>query len=67
MLINGWVNRVATASALLKMAHLGPLIGRRTWEADRDLGALIWWTAAASRAHIGIYSTDGKWIVEGTA
>ena len=49
------------------MAKLGPLIGRRTW------GGLIGISGAPDLVDggrvtvptFGIYSTDGKWIVEG--
>ena len=68
MLINGWSGSGGDCFPLyFKMAHLGPLIGRRTW------GGLIGISGAPDLVDgggvtvptFGIYSTDGKWIVEG--
>ncbi|MFI5167448.1 MAG: PDZ domain-containing protein [Thermoanaerobaculales bacterium] len=68
MLINGWSGSGGDCFPLyFKMAHLGPLVGRRTW------GGLIGITGAPNLIDggtitvptFGIYSTDGKWIVEG--
>ena len=68
MLINGWSGSGGDAFPLyFRMAHLGPLIGRRTW------GGLIGISGAPTLIDggsvtvptFGIYSTDGKWIVEG--
>ncbi len=68
MLINGWSGSGGDCFPLyFRMAHLGPLIGRRTW------GGLIGISGAPDLVDggsvtvptFGIYSTDGKWIVEG--
>jgi tricorn protease len=68
MLINGWSGSGGDCFPLyFRMAHLGPLIGMRTW------GGLIGISGApgfidgggVTVPTFGIYSTDGKWIVEG--
>jgi tricorn protease len=68
MLINGWSGSGGDCFPLyFRMAHLGPLVGRRTW------GGLIGISGAPDLidgGHVtvptfGVYSTDGKWIVEG--
>jgi tricorn protease len=68
MLINGWSGSGGDCFPLyFKMAGLGPLIGRRTW------GGLIGISGVPDLIDggtvtvptFGIYSTDGKWIVEG--
>ncbi len=68
MLINGWSGSGGDCLPLyFRMAHLGPLIGGRTW------GGLIGISGAPELVDggtvtvptFGIYSTDGKWIVEG--
>ncbi len=68
MLINGWSGSGGDCFPLyFKMANLGPLIGKRTW------GGLIGISGAPGLVDGGgvtvptfsIYSTDGKWIVEG--
>jgi tricorn protease len=68
MLINGWSGSGGDCFPLyFRMAGLGPLIGRRTW------GGLIGISGAPDLIDggnvtvptFGIYSTDGKWIVEG--
>jgi tricorn protease len=68
MLINGWSGSGGDCFPLyFKMADLGPLIGRRTW------GGLIGISGAPDLVDggnvtvptFGMYSTDGKWLVEG--
>ncbi len=68
MLINGWSGSGGDCFPLyFRMAHLGPLIGMRTW------GGLIGISGApplidgggVTVPTFGIYSMDGKWIVEG--
>ena len=68
MLINGWSGSGGDCFPLyFRMAHLGPLVGMRTW------GGLIGISGAPGLIDgggitvptFGIYSTDGKWIVEG--
>jgi len=68
MLINGWSGSGGDCFPLyFRMAGLGPLIGRRTW------GGLIGISGVPDLIDggnvtvptFGIYSTDGKWIVEG--
>ena len=68
MLINGWSGSGGDCFPLyFRMAGLGPLIGRRTW------GGLIGISGAPDLVDggsvtvptFGIYSTEGKWIVEG--
>jgi len=68
MLINGWSGSGGDAFPLyFKQAGLGPLIGTRTW------GGLIGVSGSPSLVDGGgvtvptfaIYSTDGRWIVEG--
>lgn len=68
MLINGWSGSGGDAFPYyFKHAGLGPLIGRRTW------GGLIGISGTPSLVDGGnvtapsfaIYSTDGKWIIEG--
>ncbi|WP_306590193.1 S41 family peptidase [Geothrix sp. 21YS21S-4] len=68
MLINGWSGSGGDCFPFLfKQAGLGPLIGRRTW------GGLIGISGAPNLIDgggvtvptFGIYSKDGKWIVEG--
>ena len=68
MLINGWSGSGGDAFPLyFRMAHLGPLVGMRTW------GGLIGISGApplidggsVTVPTFGIYSTEGKWIVEG--
>jgi tricorn protease len=68
MLINGWSGSGGDCFPLyFKMANLGPLIGRRTW------GGLIGISGAPDLVDggnvtvptFGMYSTDGKWLVEG--
>jgi tricorn protease len=68
MLINGQSGSGGDAFPFyFKKAGLGPLIGARTW------GGLIGMTGAPSLVDgggvtvptFGIYSTDGKWIIEG--
>ena len=68
MLINGWSGSGGDAFPLyFRQAGLGPLIGRRTW------GGLIGITGAPGLIDggsvtvptFGIYSKEGKWIVEG--
>jgi len=68
MLINGWSGSGGDCFPLyFRMARLGPLVGMRTW------GGLIGISGAPGLIDgggitvptFGIYSTDGKWIVEG--
>jgi tricorn protease len=68
MLINGWSGSGGDAFPLyFKQAGLGPLIGTRTW------GGLIGISGVPTLVDgggvtvptFGIYSTDGRWIVEG--
>ncbi len=68
MLINGWSGSGGDCFPLyFRMAKLGPLVGRRTW------GGLIGISGVPDLIDgggvtvptFGIYSTDGKWIVEG--
>jgi tricorn protease len=68
MLINGWSGSGGDAFPLyFREAGLGPLIGRRTW------GGLIGISGAPGLIDggmvtvptFGIYSKEGKWIVEG--
>ena len=68
MLINGWSGSGGDCFPLyFRMAHLGPLVGRRTW------GGLIGISGTPELVDggnvtvptFGIYSTEGKWIVEG--
>jgi tricorn protease len=68
MLINGWSGSGGDCFPLyFRMAGLGPLIGRRTW------GGLIGISGAPDLVDggnvtvptFGMYSTDGKWLVEG--
>jgi tricorn protease len=68
MLINGWSGSGGDCFPFyFKQSHLGPLIGTRTW------GGLIGITGAPSLVDgggitvptIGIYSTNGEWIIEG--
>jgi tricorn protease len=68
MLINGWSGSGGDCFPLyFRMAGLGPLVGRRTW------GGLIGISGVPGLIDggnvtvptFGIYSTDGKWIVEG--
>ena len=68
MLINGWSGSGGDAFPLFfKTAGLGPLIGTRTW------GGLIGVSGnpglidggGVTAPTFGIYSLDGKWIVEG--
>ena len=68
MLINGWSGSGGDCFPLyFRQAGLGPLIGRRTW------GGLIGISGTPELVDggtvtvptFGIYSTDGKWIVEG--
>jgi len=68
MLINGWSGSGGDAFPLyFKQAGVGPLIGTRTW------GGLIGISGVPSLVDggtvsvptFGIYSTDGRWIVEG--
>ncbi|MEO8359211.1 MAG: S41 family peptidase [Vicinamibacteria bacterium] len=68
MLINGWSGSGGDAFPMyFKKAGIGPLIGTRTW------GGLIGVSGVPGLADggsvtvptFGIYSTDGKWIVEG--
>jgi tricorn protease len=68
MLINGWSGSGGDAFPLyFKQAGVGPLIGTRTW------GGLIGISGAPDLVDgggvtvptFGIYSTDGRWIVEG--
>ncbi len=68
MLINAWSGSGGDAFPLyFKAAGVGPLIGTRTW------GGLIGITGAPPLVDggpvtvptFGIYSTDGRWIVEG--
>jgi tricorn protease len=68
MLINGWSGSGGDCFPLyFRQAGLGPLIGRRTW------GGLIGISGTPQLIDggnvtvptFGIYSTDGKWIVEG--
>ncbi|MCG6963232.1 MAG: PDZ domain-containing protein [Acidobacteria bacterium] len=68
MLINGWSGSGGDAFPLFfREAHLGPLIGTRTW------GGLIGISGVPQLIDggvvtvptFGIYSTSGKWIVEG--
>ena len=68
MLINGWSGSGGDAFPFyFKQAGLGPLIGRRTW------GGLIGISGnpplidggTVTVPTFGMYSTDGKWIVEG--
>jgi tricorn protease len=68
MLINGWSGSGGDCFPLyFRMAHLGPLVGMRTW------GGLIGISGVPDLIDggvitvptFGIYSTDGKWIVEG--
>ena len=68
MLINGWSGSGGDAFPLyFKQAGLGPLIGTRTW------GGLIGISGVPDLVDgggvtvptFGIYSTDGRWIVEG--
>jgi tricorn protease len=68
MLINGWSGSGGDAFPLyFRQAGLGPLVGTRTW------GGLIGISGvpplvdggSVTVPTFGIYSTDGKWIVEG--
>ena len=68
MLINGWSGSGGDCFPLFfKQAGAGPLIGTRTW------GGLIGMSGTPTLVDggyvtvptFGIYSTDGKWIVEG--
>jgi len=68
MLINGWSGSGGDCFPLFfKQAGAGPLIGTRTW------GGLIGMSGTPPLVDggyvtvptFGIYSTDGKWIVEG--
>ena len=68
MLINGWSGSGGDCFPLyFRQAGLGPLVGRRTW------GGLIGISGTPELVDggnvtvptFGIYSTDGKWIVEG--
>ena len=68
MLINGWSGSGGDAFPFyFKQAGLGPLIGRRTW------GGLIGISGnpplidggTITVPTFGMYSTDGKWLVEG--
>jgi len=68
MLINGWSGSGGDCFPLyFRQAGIGPLIGRRTW------GGLIGISGTPELIDggnvtvptFGIYSTDGKWIVEG--
>jgi tricorn protease len=68
MLINGWSGSGGDAFPLyFKQAGVGPLIGTRTW------GGLIGISGVPDLVDgggvtvptFGIYSTDGRWIVEG--
>jgi len=68
MLINGWSGSGGDAFPLyFKQAGVGPLIGMRTW------GGLIGISGVpdlvdgggVTAPTFGIYSTDGRWIVEG--
>jgi len=68
MLINGWSGSGGDAFPLFfRDRHLGPLIGTRTW------GGLIGISGVPQLVDggmvtvptFGIYSTQGKWIVEG--
>jgi len=68
MLMNGWSGSGGDAFPFyFRQAGLGPLIGTRTW------GGLIGISGAPPLVDggevtvptFGIYSTDGKWIVEG--
>jgi tricorn protease len=68
MLINGWSGSGGDAFPLyFKQAGIGPLIGMRTW------GGLIGISGVPDLVDggnvtvptFGIYSTDGRWIVEG--
>ena len=68
MLINGWSGSGGDCFPFyFKQAGLGPLIGRRTW------GGLIGISGtpelidggSVTVPDFGIYSTEGKWIIEG--
>jgi tricorn protease len=68
MLINGWSGSGGDCFPLyFRMAKLGPIIGRRTW------GGLIGISGSPGLIDgggvtvptFGMYSTDGKWLVEG--
>ncbi len=68
MLINGWSGSGGDCFPFyFRQAGLGPLIGRRTW------GGLIGISGAPALIDggnitvptFGIYSTDGKWMIEG--
>jgi len=68
MLINGWSGSGGDCFPLyFRMAKLGPLVGRRTW------GGLIGISGSPGLIDgggvtvptFGMYSTDGKWLVEG--
>jgi len=68
MLINGWSGSGGDCFPFyFKKAGLGPLVGTRTW------GGLIGITGcpplvdggSITAPTFGIYSTDGKWIIEG--
>ena len=68
MLINGWSGSGGDCFPLyFRMAHVGPLIGRRTW------GGLIGISGspefvdggAVTVPTFAMYATDGKWLVEG--
>jgi tricorn protease len=68
MLINGWSGSGGDCFPLyFRMAKLGPLVGRRTW------GGLIGISGspafvdggAVTVPTFGMYSADGKWLVEG--
>src|SRR5204863_2169972 len=68
MLINGWSGSGGDAFPLyFRQAGLGPLVGTRTW------GGLIGISGVPPLVDggtvtvptFGIYSTEGKWIVEG--
>jgi tricorn protease len=68
MLINGWSGSGGDCFPFyFQQAHLGPLVGARTW------GGLIGISGAPRLVDggsvtvptFGIYSTNGNWIIEG--
>jgi tricorn protease len=68
MLINGWSGSGGDCFPFyFKQAGLGPLVGRRTW------GGLVGMSGNPTLIDggtitvptFGIYSTDGKWLIEG--